>query len=53
MTACISWAMPMVATSTITRGEVNSRRITARSTRAPTRVPMSIAVASAIQNGHL
>ena len=30
-----SWAMPMVATSTITRGAVNSRRITISSTTAP------------------
>ncbi len=36
-----SWAMPMVATSTITRGASNSRRITASSTIAPYRTPTS------------
>ena len=30
-----SWAIPMVATSTITRGAVNSRRITISSMTAP------------------
>ena len=30
-----SWAMPIVATSTMTRGAVNSRRITISSTTAP------------------
>src|SRR3979409_1456492 len=34
-----SWATPMVATSTITRGDLNNRRMTANSTNTPVRVP--------------
>ena len=48
-TACMSWASPMVATSTMTRGASNRRRMTARSTAAPMTVPVSSAMARAAQ----
>ena len=38
-----SWAMPIVATSTITRGALKSRRITISSTSAPNSVPTTSA----------
>ena len=47
--ACMSWAMPMVATSTMTRGASNSRRMTARSTVAPTVIPTSRLMGRAAQ----
>ena len=42
-TACTSSATPIVATSTITRGALNSRRMTAISTTVPDSVPTSTA----------
>jgi hypothetical protein len=44
-----SSAMPIVATSTMTRGALNSRRMIASSTTVPESVPMRIANAKAGQ----
>jgi hypothetical protein len=46
-----SWATPMVATVTITRGASNNRRITPRSTTQPTRPPTAVHAANATQYG--
>jgi hypothetical protein len=46
-----SWATPMVATSTMTRGDLNRRRITANSTSTPVSVPTTSAAISDGQYG--
>ncbi len=51
MIARASSATPIVATSTMTRGALNSRRITASSTTVPARVPASTARTSDGQYG--
>jgi hypothetical protein len=49
LTAWASSATPMVATSTMTRGAWNSRRITASSTTVPDSAPMARAATRPIQ----
>ncbi len=51
MIASHSWATPMVATNTMTRGDLNSRRITASSTSTPVSVPSARATKSDGQYG--
>ena len=49
VTASQSCATPMVATSTITRGALNNRRMTVTSMSAPMSTPMTRAIGSATQ----
>ena len=50
ITSWASCAIPTVATSTITRGELNSRRITVSSTAAANKTPSTSESANANQN---
>ncbi len=52
-TSRITWATPMVATNSRSRGCLNSRRTTSSSVRPPHRAPVAMATISATQNGQL